>query len=216
MDFTADDLRLRVFPVEEALRSALEAGVSGAPKVREVLDLPPDPWLDPHLVRRVARAHLERDAEETACVWSIDPTVPNSGIHIRVPGAHIRVRRGRAECVPGPGHSRRSRRFYTQGRRLEAYIQGVLDFGGEGPATGLSLIDELRLLVLWNNDDEDVHLWVAVPAGTWDYGADPKLVACVPLDFEPGGEFMADDDGGHDLIARFDDEEGDANEGEAK
>jgi len=184
-------------PVLGPVRDALEIGLARRGAALEELRLGRDePWLESHLVRAVARSRLEALAPRRGWPWHLDPTVPNSGIHLWTRGARLRVAAGDVKRVPPPGSNKARRDYWSQ--RTEAAVQ-------------LSLFDtddqrrSLNLLLLWRaRRDGSVRLTLALPYAEWPFGARPKLIGCVPVDDEPiEGEFDADDDPGHDLIGEI-------------
>lgn len=180
-------------PVAKSVRDALEEGWSLAPEALRLLGVKSDPWLDSHMARAVARQRLEAWAADTAD-WSIDSTVPNSGIHLTVPAGNFRVLRGGATRVPAPGPNRSRRRFFQQGNVQPS----LFDFDADS-ATAI-----INMLLLWTpNQDGTVDLAVAVPHGIWQYGKRARLVAFAPLDHDLDvitGEFQTDEDDGRWLV----------------
>jgi len=212
VDFTSEELRVRVDPIVEVVRSGLEDGLAFVDPIQQLVDVSSDPWFDAHVVRRVARARIERAYGASGRpLWCIDDKVPNSGIHLLLPGTRVRVARGSVSRVPAPGRNYARREFWSQSRAT--YVQNVLPLYPDVLIPGAG---ELNLLLLWTTSDaSSVSMSVAVPRGEWPYGRTPRLHAHVPLDdlgFD--GEFVGDHDEGDDLVAQID--EGEASEDDGR
>ncbi|UDY35528.1 hypothetical protein [Dermatobacter hominis] len=200
MQYTPEDLRARVEPFLDVLRDGVEEGWSHVPKVQKLLRVDPNPWSDADVVRRVARDRLLRAiADESNVGWTMDETVPNSGIHLLTPDSTVRVARGTIDRVPCPGKSKAKAAFYAQDDLFAQLSFEDLDLGFETRQM-------LNLLVLWSVDDFDAATFtIAVPKGPWRYGAQPRLLASLTISpDEPTGRFETEDDDGRDLVARVD------------
>lgn len=122
-----------------------------------------DPWFWSHGARWRARRHLLSVAPEG---WSINPDVPNSGIHLCVDSVHdLRVLRSLGDTVPHPGPNR-ARRY--------AWIQDTLP-----PRDGS--LRPLSLLADWRVRDDDPLIYLSLPKQPWKYGCDPELYWRVPV-----------------------------------
>jgi hypothetical protein len=204
VDFTSEDLRARVEPVVDVVRIGLEAGLECVDPIRDGLGLSPDPWFDSHIVRRVARARIERAAKTSGdSTWQIDCRVPNSGIHLFLARARVRLAHGSVKRVPPPGRNLARKDFWSQ--RELSYIQDPLPIFDLGAVSSGA---RLNLLLLWTAlDGAAISLAVAVPRGEWPFGSTARLHAYVPLEADLPAEFVGDDDEGDDLVARIDDED---------
>jgi hypothetical protein len=203
VNITSADLQALTEPIVPVVRSALEDGLVRLPAVRQAAGVEPDPWWDAHTIRHIAFTQIaaaETRLDRSGATWSLDQDVPNSGIHIALADANVRVCRGTPEVVPAPGPNRSRRRWWSQEAQLALFGQHVGRAQHHGP---------VNLLLLWDELTEDeVSLAIAVPSGCWSFGGAAKLHALVPLDTDAldPGEFAGDDDKGFDLIARIDDE----------
>jgi hypothetical protein len=195
---TSDDLLRCAAPILDPVRDALEIGIARRAEALEPLRLGRcEPWLESHLVRSVARSLLEAEAPPNGWPWYVDTTVPNSGIHLSVRGAQLRVAAGDVKRVPSPGRNR-ARRDYWRQRGEQSFIQlSLLDTDIDAPS------QPLNLLLLWRaRADGSVAMTLALPYDAWPFGSRPRLLGCVPIADEPiDGEFAADDDAGEDLVA---------------
>lgn len=206
---TSEDLRALADPIVSVVQAAFEDGLVRLPAVRKAAGVEPDPWWDAHTIRHIAFTRIsgaEKLIDRRKALWTLDHTVPNSGIHLVVPGANVRVCRGTPELVPPPGRNPTRRDFWSQ--RQESLVQLSFwsrDVGRPVEHRG----GPLNVLLLWHELTEDeISLAIAVPAGCWTFGGTTKLQALVPLDTQTlaAGEFVGDDDDGSDLIARIDEE----------
>ena len=205
VEITSQDVRARVEPVVDLVRSALEEGKAKVEPVRKLLKVGPDAWFDAHVARRYARSRIEATARVSEQrQWSVGESVPNSGIHLVVPRADVRVRRGRVDRIPAPGGSLAQRAFYRQ-ERPDWGIQGYFDFSSFVPQI---VTDRLNILILWNDlADGSISLVAVVPADAWKFGGSNRILAYARLDEEFDDlEFIGDDDPGWDLVYRIEDE----------
>jgi hypothetical protein len=188
-------IREAVEPVRSALFQALDVGTEALVDICDERGIE-DPWYRAHTVRLFARQELEMDESGA---WSIDRTVANSGIHLTVPGARIRVLKGTLATAPNPGKNRTRREFWDNDLPYDASTgQYLLNF---------NLNESLRadrLLVLWDQDDlGEIVLAAAAPRGAWPFQGIPILgptTMLAPSWIADGGAFAGADDDGRDLV----------------
>lgn len=156
-----------------------------------------DQWFWAHAARFAARNHLASVATG-ATGWELVPGIPNSGIHVRIPGNHtIRVLRSSGGTTPAPGGTKRRLEYW-----LQRCLQLPLDIGGIQPA---------NLVLDWmNNDDGSLTMHIGMPRGSWRYRKDPILDWRIPVlrDGDLGAlSFAPTGDGGLPSLLQIDEEE---------
>jgi hypothetical protein len=208
MDLTPDSLRARLSPVAQDVRAALDQGLACLQDNRVRTGLRPDPWYDSHTIRVGARQHLEDQAEVDSVEWSLDSTVPNSGIHLNLASTAIRLAHGTLSDVPAPGRNRSRQRFWSQSGVMHRQLQLPIDTDTCEPDTHDD--GPLNVLLLWEYSPAfEVSLIAAVPDGNWDFKGTPKLSGYASLDDITFGAFVGDDDEGEDLVVRLEDADDD-------
>ncbi len=158
-----------------------------------------DRWFWAHAARYETRRRLAI-ASEDAADWDLVAGIPNSGIHVRLPGNHmIRVLRSSGGTTPAPGGTRRRLEYW-----LQRYLQIPLDLGKEGDRPANLVLD-------WMNDDDGtLTLHLGMPRGNWRYRRDPILDWRIPILRDADLDaltFAPADDGGLPSILRIDEEE---------
>jgi hypothetical protein len=144
------------------LGKGLRLGIGFADGLQSDLD-DRDPWFWSHSARWRTRGYLLSAKKDG---WGINPSVPNSGIHLWVQGLHtVRVLRSLGGTVPHPGRNH---------ARREAWIQDAIPPNDGG-------LPPLSLLADWQVHNDEPVVYFSLPKRPWKYGESPELYWRVPV-----------------------------------